>query len=231
MTHTNKVIAVLVTAVAVGVLLSVFNTGNNSSGTYRQDDLAGINGVVSDIQPADSIDEREHSLLSREIEKTSNQQSVYDYLSVIGSDDLRAFERAQRIADESMQRYPADFAIRWAPIQVEDVNLALMDSADDGPRDKMPRHRIRISPFPGVTIVAENEWFRDTGYGFSWRGKVVEGVNGSVSIHSVPEEAFGINVAFVSVNSDLGAFRIEPTSEPDIYVVYEANKLFNPPQH
>lgn len=129
---------------------------------------------------------------------------------------------AEGAAQSTAQSYSPDTFIRWNPILITDKRM-FFDEVEDGDEiTYIPRKTVILSPFPGTTFVAENRRFRTDSLGFSWRGEIVSGGTGRVSIKLL-NVGHGVHHVVVSILSDGGAFRVQRTKKTPYYVALEQN--------
>ena len=123
-------------------------------------------------------------------------------------------------AMKTLEMYREGTFIRWEPIVIDDI--LQFTNLDSNTEEPTARETIRLTPFPGSSFTAQNNYFRYYGWGLAWEGEIIQGGNGRVSVQITIDES-GESEGNITIISDVGGFIITPTDTFPYYLVIEGN--------
>lgn len=178
----------------------------------------------------------EPSLLQMELEhgpgKGTSSQHIDDrqfpnevfFVSVemLGTEEKALAEAA---GQKIVQTFRDDSFLRWRPVLVPDKFFFMNLVTNDLGTVYEPKELITLTPFPGSTITAKNTYFQSSNLGNLWSGVLTSGGTGTVTIGltrvGTPE---GVEqYVSLTINSDVGSFRIKSTDSNPYYIAMELN--------
>lgn len=170
--------------------------------------------------PADDPAISAAPLQENEVPIRAETHDFFRPIDTLTLDDQRRAEQAASFV--ATDYYGSNVFIRWNPVLINNGLGFLEIPGDTDEGDPLPKRTIQLTPFPGTTVVAENTYFRDSGLGLVWRGRIISGGTGWVAVKLIrgTDEP---DAVIVNISSDNGAFRIEPTRQRPYYVALQHN--------
>ena len=211
----------------LGVTLWFYKSPHST--TVATSNRTGLQTEV-DLKNATSIDAASAGPDQLSQRRTGDSTVVTDSLSAIpelvrSAEHIVGPEREllERIADKEVSRFPDDKFIRWAPILIDD-KFAFVEAVEtNGDITYTPVPTVSITPFAGTTFIAENIRLRDDNHALTWTGDIASGGMGRVSIYLITVSE-GEQYLHITIQSDVGAFRIDEIEGTRHAVVTELNR-------
>ena len=214
MRHKYRTIAVIIGALVavIVVWLWVWNRTPQSNGVDQrqtesvidEDKVTTMQNVVSD---------------HRDQPQTANSSSPKELIGSIYDEELGYTQKAVEAAEDTISHFDTSSYLRWRPVRIDPKAYLNGSYLNDG---SMPE-RIRISPFPDVSLIAVKSKYtimQDIQSAL-WEGSIVGSDNGRVEITIVGGDS---NPAFsVRIVQYPQVIQIFQTDISDVYLALETN--------
>ena len=185
-------------------------------------------GIVTHGSVSASLDSSSTNALELEEDRGEselNATQINEAIEVIREIDQSNLEEKNSSWDsgfEKISKLDPQRILRWRPVRVDPKSIIETDNNDR----ISPRDILKISIFPGETIIVRRNHFRTTPEtsSMSWTGSPENGENGTVSIHVVAEQNADDLRAIIHYSSKFQDFHVIPTADSRYYVAVETNR-------